>query len=81
MKNKVSDVDIDFDKTIGEGGERISVSDFFIKGDAEMVFVSVCKSDKEVNLFSWGSGKATVGQLQSNKGWDVRGDLSNHFSL
>ena len=52
MKNKVSDVDIDFDKTIGEGGERISVSDFFIKGDAEMVFVSVCKSDKEVKIVS-----------------------------
>ena len=34
MRNKSSDVDNDFDKTSGEGGERISRSEFSIKGDS-----------------------------------------------
>ena len=49
MKNKPSDVDKDFDKTSGEGGERLLRSDFSIKGDGGIVFVSACKSDNEVN--------------------------------
>ena len=40
MKNTPLDIDNDLDKTIGEGLERISVLDFSIKGDGEMVFVS-----------------------------------------
>ena len=63
MKNKPSDISNDFDKTIGEGGEMISVSDFSIKGDGEMVFVSAFKSDKEIKCVSWGSGKVRVGWL------------------
>lgn len=57
MKNKPLDIDNDLDKTIGEGLERISVLDFSIKGDDEMVFVSSCKLDKKVKSASWGSGK------------------------
>ena len=48
MKNKPSDVDNDFDKTIREGGERMSVPEFSIKGNSEILFVSACKSDNEV---------------------------------
>lgn len=48
MKKKPSDVDNDFDITIGVSGERILVSDFSIKGDGGIIFVSVCTSDSEV---------------------------------
>ena len=41
MKNKPSDIEHDLDKTNREGGKRISVSDFSIKGDEEIVSVSV----------------------------------------
>ena len=41
MENKPSDVDNDFDKTSGEGKERMSRSDFSIKGNGGILFVSV----------------------------------------
>ena len=47
MKNKPSDVDKDFDKTSGEGGEIMSVSDVSTNGEGGIVFVSACKSDNE----------------------------------
>ena len=40
MKNKPLDIDSDFDKISGEGGERMSRSDFSIKGDGEIIFLS-----------------------------------------
>ena len=48
MKNKPLDVDNDLDKTKGKIGESISVSDYSIKGDGEIVSVLACKSNKEV---------------------------------
>ena len=48
MKNKPLDVDNDFDKTSGEGGEKVSRLEFSIKDDGGILFVSVCKSDNEV---------------------------------
>ena len=63
MKNKPPDVDNDLDKTKGKIGESISVSDYSIKGDGEIVSVLACKSDKEVEGVSWGSGKVRVGWL------------------
>ena len=39
MKNESSDVDNDFDKTIGEGGEIMQVSEFLIKGDGHFFSV------------------------------------------
>ena len=48
MKNKPLDIDIDFYKTSGEGGERMSRSEFSIKGDGGILFVSACKSDNKV---------------------------------
>ena len=39
---------IDLNKAHGEGGERISVSEFSIKGDGKIISVSACASDKEV---------------------------------
>ena len=40
MKNKTLDVDNYFDKPIGEGKKRMSISKFSIKGDSEIFFVS-----------------------------------------
>ena len=57
MKNKTSDVNNDLDKTNGEGGERILVSNFLIKGDRTIFSVSACKSDKEIKVVSRGSRK------------------------
>ena len=48
-----SNADNNFNKTIGESGEIMSVSDFSIKGDGKIVFVSTCKSNKEVKGVSW----------------------------
>ena len=39
MKNKPSDADNYFDKSIGVGGEIILVLDLSIKGDGEIFFV------------------------------------------
>ena len=39
MKNKPPNVDKDFDKTSGEGGERILVSDVSMTGEGGIVFV------------------------------------------
>ena len=48
MKNKPSDEENKFDKTIGEGSERMSVTEFLIKSDGEIVFVLAFKLDNEV---------------------------------
>ena len=61
MKNKPSDVDKYFDKTSGEGVERMSVSVLSINGEGGIVFVSACKSDNEVKGVSRSSGNARVG--------------------
>ena len=63
MKNKPLDVDNDFDKTSGEGGEKVSRLEFSIKDDGGILFVSVCKSDNEVKGVRWGSVNARVGWL------------------
>ena len=55
MKNKLSDINNNFNETIGEDKERISVSDVSIKDDGEFSLVSKYKSDKEVKSVSWGS--------------------------
>ena len=56
-----SNVDKIFDKTIGEDGGGMSASDFVIKGDGEIIFVSAYKSDNEIKSVIWGSGNARVG--------------------
>ena len=56
-----SNIDNDFDKTIGGDGEGMSASDFVIKGDGEIIFVSAYKSDNEIKSVIWGSGNARVG--------------------
>ena len=61
MKNNPSDVDRDFDKTSGEGGERILVSDVTMTGEGGIVCVFACKSDTEVKVDSVSSGNARVG--------------------
>ena len=66
MKNKLSDINNNFNKTIGEDKERISVSDLSIKDDGEFSLVSKYKSDKEVKSVSWGSENVSVGWLKSN---------------
>ena len=48
MKNKPWDEENKFDKTIGEGSERMSVTEFLIKSDGEIVFVLAFKLDNEV---------------------------------
>ena len=63
MKNNLLDVDNNFDKNIGKGRERISVSDFSVKGDGGNIFFSAWKLDNEVKGMSWGSGNARVGWL------------------
>ena len=61
MKNNPSDVDRDFDKTSGEGGERIVVSDVSMTGEGGIVFLFACKSDTEVKGGNVSSGNARVG--------------------
>ena len=63
MKNKPLDINNDLIRNIGECGYGISVSDFSINGDGEIIFVSAWKSDKEVKAVSWGSGNVRVGWL------------------
>ena len=43
-----SNADNNFDKTIGEDGGGMSASDFVIKGDGEIIFVSAYKPDNEI---------------------------------
>ena len=45
MKNTPSNIDKDFDRTSGEGGERILVSDVSMTGGGRTVFVLEYKSD------------------------------------
>ena len=61
MKNKPSDVDKKFDKTSGEGGERMSVSVLSTNGEGGIIFVSVCKLDNEVKSMRWSSRNVRVG--------------------
>ena len=61
MKNNPSDVDRDYDKTSGEGGERILVSDVLMTGEGGIVCVFAYKSDTEVKGDSVSSGNARVG--------------------
>ena len=63
MKNKPPNVDKDFDKTSGEGGERILVSDVSMAGDGGIVFVFACKSDTEVKRDNVSSCDTRVGWL------------------
>ena len=63
MKNNPSDVDKDFDKTSGEGGERIVESDVLMTGEGGIVFVFACKSDIEGKGDIVSSGNARVGWL------------------
>ena len=58
--NTPSDVDNDFDKTIVEGGEKMLVLEFSIKGDVQILFVLTYKSNNEVKGVSWGSRNARV---------------------
>ena len=61
MKNNPSDVDRDFDKTSGEGGEKILVSDVSMTGEGGIVFVFTCKSDTEIKGDDVSSCNARVG--------------------
>ena len=61
MKNKPLDIDNDFVKTSGEGGEKILVSDVPMAGEGGIVFVLACKSDNEIKGVSLSSGNARVG--------------------
>ena len=66
LQNKSSDTDNKFDKTAGDGGERILVSICSIKIGEETLFVSECRSDKEAKGVSTESDKS-------------RGGVSNHI--
>ena len=61
MKNNPSDVDRYFDKTSGEGGEIILVSDVSMTGEGGIVCVFACKSDTEVKGDNVSSCNARVG--------------------
>ena len=61
MKNNPSDVDRGFDKTSGDGGERILVSDVSMIGEGGILCVFACKSDTEVKGDNVSSYNARVG--------------------
>ena len=48
MMNTPSDLDNDFDYTIGEGGEKSLILDFSIKGDVGILFFLTYNSNNEV---------------------------------
>ena len=60
IKNKELDTDNYFYKSVGDDEERKLISEFPIKRGDGIVFVSECKSDKEVQGTSVGSGESRL---------------------